>query len=413
MSKKSKLNYIDLFAGCGGLTDGFEQTGNFRLVAAVEWDPAACRTLAQRLRSRWGYTDAEDRVIRFDIQRPKELIYGWSGDPEYLSGRGLRRMAPKGEKVEVIIGGPPCQAYSVAGRIRDKHGMRCDYRNYLFESYLEVVRYFRPRIVVFENVPGMLSARPGGIPIIEKIKKAFKSVGYEITDDVRRDAVFDFRDYGVPQTRRRVILVGLRRRDAGTVPQNLLRSLYHEILPGFRYNKIRNVADAIGDLSSFSPLRRSTALGGRRFSHHPFLASVANHVPRYHNKRDIGIFRELAKDLDSLTGRYRTVKDLQELYTDRTGRTSNVHKYHVLGWDEPSNTVPAHLYKDGLRHIHPDWRQARSITVREAARLQTFDDEFEFLGSMGDQFKMIGNAVPPLFAKALGNAVYKLLTDLK
>ena len=94
-----------------------------------------------------------------------------------------------------------------------------------------------------------------------------------------------------------------------------------------------------------------------------------------------------------------------DLYTKKTGKTSSVHKYNVLEWDKPSNTIVAHLYKDGLRHIHPDYKQARSITVREAARLQTFDDDFEFLGSQGDQYKMIGNAVPPLFAKVIAQSV--------
>nr|WP_307838369.1 DNA cytosine methyltransferase [Bacillus sp. TH23] len=92
-----------------------------------------------------------------------------------------------------------------------------------------------------------------------------------------------------------------------------------------------------------------------------------------------------------------------------TGKNSNVHKYHVLRWDKPSNTIPAHLYKDGLRHIHPDSTQARTITVREAARLQTFDDDYEFISSAGDNYKMIGNAVPPKFSEKLAEAIEVLL----
>ena len=102
---------------------------------------------------------------------------------------------------------------------------------------------------------------------------------------------------------------------------------------------------------------------------------------------------------------------LKELYTQKTGKTSNVHKYHVIRWDEPSNLIPAHLYKDGLRHIHPDSLQRRSITVREAARLQTFDDDYIFDGSNVEVYKMIGNAVPPGFARKLAEAVSDLLTD--
>ena len=94
-----------------------------------------------------------------------------------------------------------------------------------------------------------------------------------------------------------------------------------------------------------------------------------------------------------------------------TGKTSNIHKYYVLRWDEPSNLIPAHLYKDGLRHIHPDPEQARTITVREAARLQTFPDDYIFNCSQTDAFKMIGNAVPPLFAKKVAYAVYHLIRE--
>ena len=100
---------------------------------------------------------------------------------------------------------------------------------------------------------------------------------------------------------------------------------------------------------------------------------------------------------------------MEDLYTAMTGKRSNVHKYYVLRPDEPSNTIPAHLYKDGMRHIHPDPEQARSITVREAARLQSFDDDFIFEGSMGAQYKMIGNAVPPGFAKIIAEALIKFI----
>ena len=100
---------------------------------------------------------------------------------------------------------------------------------------------------------------------------------------------------------------------------------------------------------------------------------------------------------------------MKKLYTERTGKESNIHKYNVLKWDKPSNTIPAHLKKDGLRHIHPDYLQARSITVREAARLQTFDDDFEFTGNASADYEMIGNAVPPKFSFKLANALYELI----
>ena len=118
----------------------------------------------------------------------------------------------------------------------------------------------------------------------------------------------------------------------------------------------------------------------------------------------------MAEDIESGRKEYVSIDALKKLYTDVTGKTSNVHKYHVLRWDEPSNLIPAHLYKDGLRHIHPDSRQQRTLTVREAARLQTFPDDYIFYGSNMELYKMIGNAVPPTFAKCCALAVSDILS---
>ena len=149
---------------------------------------------------------------------------------------------------------------------------------------------------------------------------------------------------------------------------------------------------------------------GKKYSHAPICSEkVMNHVPRFHSARDISVFRMLEEDIRSGRKEYVSIEKLKELYTKVTGKKSNIHKYYVLRNDEPSNTIPAHLYKDGMRHIHPDPEQARSITVREAARLQTFPDDFEFLGANMAQYKMIGNAVPVDFAKIVAEALYKLI----
>jgi DNA (cytosine-5)-methyltransferase 1 len=156
------------------------------------------------------------------------------------------------------------------------------------------------------------------------------------------------------------------------------------------------------------PLEAEERYQGKRYSHE-YRKKIANHLPRWHSERDINTFAMLARDIESGEQKYTSSAALKELYTSKTGKKSNVHKYYVIRWDEQSNLIPAHLYKDGLRHIHPDSTQARSITVREAARLQGFDDDYEFVGSIGDQYKMIGNAVPPSFSLMLANAIYELL----
>ena len=405
MKRSKKINYLDLFAGCGGLTDGFEQTGLYNALACVEWDKSACETLSKRLCERWGYEKAKDFVLRFDIQRTKELINGWDNDTEYGSSKGFNNFVGNNQ-VDIIIGGPPCQAYSIAGRIRDEHGMKNDYRNYLFQSYLEIVNQYKPKLFVFENVLGMLSAAPDGELIINKIREGFSSIGYELIEDIKDNAVFDVSEFGVPQNRTRVILIGINRNYFKEYDlQAILKDFYLNIASKYKVKEIRTVKDAISDLPKFKPLKEPIKISGKKYSHFPTMTDFYNHTPRFHSQRDIEIFEELAKDIYYGHNKYSSIQSLKDLYTQKTGKTSSVHKYNVLEWDKPSNTIVAHLYKDGLRHIHPDYKQARSITVREAARLQTFDDDFEFLGSQGDQYKMIGNAVPPLFAKVLAQSI--------
>lgn len=408
-----KYNTIDLFAGCGGLMDGFMQEGGFNTLACVEWEMFPCQTLSNRLEKRWHHNNAKEEVVRFDIQRTDELINGFD-DEEYGKHIGLKKLIGD-KKIDVVIGGPPCQAYSLAGRIRDPHGMRDDYRNYLFESYIRILEYFNPAFFVFENVVGMLSAAPDGTPIVDKIRKAFDDAGYCVIDDFKK-AVYDVADFGIPQHRKRVIILGVNKTlDANNTDlcRKVLDKFYKEQMPKFIKNATtKTVKDAIGDLPIILPSKEVIKENGHKFSHQPINGSgVMNHVPRFHSVRDQKIFSMLAEDIESGRNQYVSIEALKKLYTEMTGKKSNIHKYYVLRWNEPSNTIPAHLYKDGMRHIHPDPIQARSITVREAARLQTFADDFEFLGPMMAQYKMIGNAVPSDFAKIIAQALHKTLKN--
>ncbi|MGK9326053.1 DNA cytosine methyltransferase [Aerococcus urinaeequi] len=401
-----KLNNIELFAGAGGLLDGFEQTNNFNFLAAVEWLGPQVRTLVNRLETKYKVSNAHKKVLHFDIQRTNELVNGWN-DEEYGQGIGLDYLVGN-ESVDLISGGPPCQAYSLAGRIRDENGMKDDYRNFLFESYLRIVKHFHPKIVVFENVEGILSAIPTGEKITDLIKSGFDEIGYEIIDDLRTYALLDLSDFGVPQKRKRVIIVGIRRDVKNLNYQSLLKEFYTEILPVKKVARKATVRDAIFDLPPIYPL--TEPIKRQAYTND---SKINGHKSRFHSKRDQEIFYDLAKDIEDRHFKYKSSEKLIELYYKKTGKRTNVHKYHVLRWDEPSNTIPAHLKKDGLRHIHPDPNQMRSITVREAARIQTFDDDYEFNESQLSNFEMIGNAVPPLFAKKLGEVIPYFLNKVE
>lgn len=426
-----KLNSIDLFAGCGGLTDGFEQSNLYNTLAAVEWEEKPVLTLRKRLCDKWGMKDANERVMRFDIQRTDELFEGWNADDKYGNGKGLDHyVKPVG--LDVIIGGPPCQAYSIAGRVSNENSMiansvQVDYRNYLFESYIKVVTRYKPKVFVFENVPGMLSAKVGGhkdengnrvdgVPVIQLIKRQFDIAGYEVLNDLGK-AIVDFTEYGVPQNRKRVIILGVNKECYGAKRSRIMvEQFYSKYLPKYKdLSEDISVRKAIGDLPKLYPLpgNEEISVNGQKTAHSLPEPMISRHIARKHNARDIETFRILEEDIASGKGEYTSIEALKKLYTERTGKQSNVHKYHVLRWDEPSNLIPAHLHKDGLRHIHPDPEQCRTITEREAACLQTFDRDFEFEGTAADVYKMIGNAVPPKFSKCCACAVYDLLIDYR
>ena len=413
--KPRTVTFIDLFAGCGGLSEGFLQAKNFEALAHIEWETPMVETLRARLVSKWKHSpdDALKRVIHFDIQRTEELINGnWGTDAKSLYSntnhqtvvaKGLRGLVGK-RKVNLIIGGPPCQAYSIAGRAQDKDSMRYDYRNFLFESFVKVVKEFQPDAFIFENVPGLLSACPGNTPVTKRIFDAFRRIGYEIrTPELLKKAIYKASDFGVPQNRNRIIIAGVK------VDTDInLERLYQEI-DSLREKSIPStVRSAISKLPKFKPLKTSIRENGENVSHRLIgTVKVNHHEARFHNQRDIGIFKQWIKGQMNAG----TTATKLAFYKKLVGKSSNHAKYRNLSWDQPSPTIVAHLYKDGLMFIHPDVEQARSITVREAALLQSFPNDYNFIGSQGHCYKMIGNAVPPKMAMQIAKAVHKGLTS--
>lgn len=413
---KKKYTFIDLFAGCGGLSEGFLQTGKYEGLAHVEWETPMINTLRQRLIDRWNHSpeDAQKRVIKFDVQKTEELIHGqWSEETKALYekenhpnivAKGLKGLV--GEAVDLIIGGPPCQAYSIAGRAQSPTGMKFDYRNYLFESFVKIVDAFKPKAFVFENVPGLLSACPGDVPVRYRIYEAFKSIGYEIRSPEKlKESVYCAEDFNVPQKRNRVIIIGIQQGSGLDVEE-----LYCSLSSHKNKEPHKTVRDAIGNMPKLFPLDKVIRVGRKNISHEQRDGEIIDlHVPRYHGERDQRLFKEwLANNMNTYSQ-----QEKMDFYTKITGHTSNHIKYRNLEWDKPSPTIVAHLHKDGYMFIHPDIEQLRTITIREAALLQSFPIDYKFIASTPYCYKMIGNAVPVLFAKDIAEAIYDVLNTKK
>jgi DNA (cytosine-5)-methyltransferase 1 len=255
-----KFTYIDFFSGCGGLSEGFNASNKFEGLAHVEWELPMVNTLRNRLIKKWNHTEesAFKKVIHFDIQKTSELFYGnWSSESINLFGKtnhsliinnGIKGLIGK-KKVDLIIGGPPCQAYSLVGRAQDKNSMQNDYRNFLFESFVKVVEDFTPKIFVFENVPGLLSACPGGIKITNRIFSAFEKIGYEIRKpELFKNSLYSSSDFGVPQNRNRIIIIGIKHNS-----KLKLEEIYYNIDKLKCKEKTKTVKDAIKKLPKYIP----------------------------------------------------------------------------------------------------------------------------------------------------------------
>lgn len=409
---KRKYTVIDLFAGCGGLSEGFLQTNMFEHLASIEWEKPMVDTLRKNLVERWNYSSekANDTVIQFDLQKTEELLHGnWSLESiQQYGSNNSERIIKNGldsiisQEVDVVIGGPPCQAYSLAGRAQDKKSMKEDYRNYLFESFAKIVDYYKPKLFVFENVPGILSAKPGDQFVIERIYEAFRKIGYEIRNpQSMKKSIYSSVDYQVPQDRKRVIIFGVRK------DYKIYLEPLYEALTSLKSDlPCKTVKDALYFLPKFKPLDQPYKEKHKNMSHQLVGSTKIDlHEARYHNKRDIQIFKEW------LTNHMNDCSNEEKIrfYKKMTGKDTHHNKYRNLEWDKPSPTIVSHLYKDGLMFIHPDIKQLRSITVREAGLLQTFPLDFSFVGSTAYCYKMIGNAVPVLFAKNIALAVANIL----
>jgi DNA (cytosine-5)-methyltransferase 1 len=412
------VNYIDLFAGAGGLSEGFIRA-DFKPIAHVEMDKAACNTLLTRtvyhhvkntpdFEKYISYIKNEG-ISRKELyallpENKRESVINLPIGDETNEQIFLKIDQLKGDKiVDLIIGGPPCQAYSLAGRSRDKNKMKDDPRNYLFRQYAKYLEYYQPKYFVFENVLGLLSAKKeDGVRYFDEMRTLFREVGYETEHQI-----LEAKDYGVLQNRKRIILVGKKGAGKGFYPtfkkwdpNVTVSEILDDLMPlkageGNFYSTLYNKDS--GDYLLKSHIRNG-------------LGFTTQHISRPNNEQDKEIYRIAVNKWNK--GERLDYNELPSHLKTHKNTKSFIDRFKVVPANLcASHTVVAHIAKDGHYYIHPDIEQNRSISVREAARLQSFPDDFYFEGIKEEQYrtaalKQIGNAVPPLMA-------YEIATKLK
>lgn len=406
--KPKKITFIDLFAGAGGLSEGFICAG-YTPISHVEMNPDACNTL--RTRACYHYLKNNNELdkyydyLRSYISRsdlyslvPKSIIN--SVIQEQMNDQTMDSIyariddAIKAEgisHVDLIIGGPPCQAYSQVGRSRKC--MDNDHRNDLYKLYSQVLRRYEPKMFVFENVPGLITAGDG--KYLELIKQAFISLGYELKYDV-----VDASEFGVLQRRKRIILIGWKK------GMNRKYPVFDKIPLSYK------ICDILNDLPAIQAGQSSSQYRLYDFSQYLKDNEIRTkkdvltwHVARGHIERDRSIYRLAIKAWNDNQRRLK-YSELPDSLSTHKNKEGFLDRYKVVAEDlSASHTMMAHICKDGHYYIHPDLEQARSITVREAARIQSFPDSYYFEGSRTAAFTQIGNAVPPLMAKNVAIAL--------
>jgi len=442
MPGDNTLTVVDLFAGPGGLSEGFWQAG-FDVICSVEMDKWATETLKTRhiyhMLVKAGKVEEYNKYLYGEIDRCELLKYCHRDSLAMNEAIIQEKMSPDTRidilsrienqlkrlgynNLDVLIGGPPCELYSTIGRARysvmkDKYWQ--DERLGLYEEYAFFLEELQPQLFVFENVTGLLSAKlKDGSLVINRLIDRLRDAGYEIFEPYGKNYVLNAAEFGVPQMRKRVIIIGYRK------DLHFGEGFYHKLYKEKSSKLLYTVRDAILDLPSlkcgegsdrwYKPYDKEAhseyAKQMRKDS-----PGVLNHKARAHSEADRARYLYFIEQ--SLMGKRANILDLlndaPELRPNHKNTKTFLDRFKVQVWDYPSNTITSHLSRDGNYYIHPDPAQCRSFTVREAARCQSFPDNYLFEGPRTAQFKQVGSAVPPILSYSIADTLKKMIRERK
>ncbi|OGU55945.1 MAG: DNA (cytosine-5-)-methyltransferase [Ignavibacteria bacterium GWF2_33_9] len=410
------MNYIDLFAGAGGLSEGFLKNG-FTPIAHLELDSDACNTLKTRCAYYYlknnnkldiyydyitGKIDREkiykqlpekisDSILNCEISEKKLSDIFSRIDKQLISSKNKK-------KCDLIVGGPPCQTYSLAARSR--LNLVEDNRNHLYKLYIQFLLYYKPKMFVFENVPGILTANNG--LYYNDLLESFEKAGY-----TAKAKILNASDFGVLQNRKRLIIIGW----------NKTEKIEYPVFE--KQNMAFSVKDILDDLPELTA-GKSILSGKYKTRTNKYLNStgirngfpfITQHITRSHNENDLQIYKIAISEWHNNHRRLKYT-DIPEQLKTQKNHDSFLDRFKVVDSREKSHTLVSHIAKDGHYYIHPDINQLRSISVREAARIQSFPDDYYFEGSRTSIFKQIGNAVPPLMANEIAKKIKEVILSL-
>ena len=417
----NKLTFIDLFAGAGGLSEGFVRAG-YTPLAHIEMNKYACDTLRTRAAFHWLKANNQ-------LQKYKEYLYEkqekedgsklWQQVPQDIIDtviqatigentiKGIFKNVDKlkgSQQVDVIIGGPPCQAYSVAGRARMGKDVEKDPRNELYKYYVKFLERYQPKMFVFENVLGILTAKKGQ-PFAD-LKKVVDNAGYTMEIHVQVAS-----QHGVLQNRKRVIIIGWKKNTDFHYPELKPETNKYQVLKDL-FEDLPERKSGEGKLCE--PIKYTKPLSEMRYLKKSEIRGTFNfttqHIARPNNLNDREIYYWAINKFLKEGKQLSYSKDVPADHQKHKNKKTFDNRFSVVNPFGACHTVVAHIAMDGHYYIYPTLNptieNVRSITIREAARLQSFPDDFYFEGSRSAAFKQIGNAVPVVLA-------YKIAIELK